>query len=115
MYEQIKSILDQLPVDAEFVISDDASTDNTIAIINSFGDKRIKLIANNSGIRGPVGNFSNALLNSTGEYIFLADQDDVWIEGKVQKHVELMHQYELVISDAIVINENNEILFESYF
>jgi glycosyltransferase involved in cell wall biosynthesis len=115
LYGQIKSILDQLPVDAEFIISDDGSTDNTIAIINSFNDKRIKLIKNNSGFHGPVGNFSNALSNSTGEYIFLADQDDVWIEGKLQKHVQLMHQYELVISDAIVVNENNEVIFESYF
>jgi glycosyltransferase involved in cell wall biosynthesis len=115
LHKQIKSILDQLPADAEFVISDDGSTDNTIAIVNSFNDRRIKLITNNSGFQGPVGNFSNALSNSTGEYIFLADQDDVWIEGKLQKHVQLMHQYELVISDAIVINENNEVIFESYF
>ncbi|MDB5141264.1 MAG: family 2 glycosyl transferase [Mucilaginibacter sp.] len=113
--EQIKSILTQLPIDAEFIISDDGSTDETISIITAFNDNRIKLFANNSGFHGPVGNFSNALLHSKGEYIFLADQDDLWIEGKLQKHMQLMQQYELVISDAIVIDENNEILFESYF
>lgn len=115
IHAQIKSILNQLPLDAEFIISDDGSKDHTVSIINSFNDKRIKLVYNNTGKNGPVGNFSNVLLHSTGEYIFLADQDDTWVIGKFKKHVELMQQYELVISDAVVVDEDDNILFESYF
>lgn len=113
--EQVQSILIQLPLDAEFIISDDGSTDETKNIVNSFNDSRIKFIKNTTGFKGPVGNFSNALSNAKGDFIFLADQDDVWLNGKLKRHLELMQQYKLVISDAIVINENNEVLIESYF
>jgi len=113
--EQITSILIQLPADAEFIISDDGSIDNTENIVASFNDKRIKFIKNNTGFNSPVGNFSNALSNATGDYIFLTDQDDVWMDGKLKKHMALMEHYTLVISDAVVVGENKEVLIPSYF
>ncbi|HVW14769.1 MAG TPA: glycosyltransferase family 2 protein [Mucilaginibacter sp.] len=114
IYEQLKSILDQLLVTDEVIISDDGSTDNTIRIIQSFSDGRIKIFSNRSR-RGPVGNFENAISYATGDYIFLADQDDVWFEGKIDKHLLLHENYDLVVSDAVVVNENQQILFESFF
>jgi glycosyltransferase involved in cell wall biosynthesis len=114
VYRQIKSILDQLSRDDELVISDDGSTDSTLQIISSFSDSRIKIF-HNENRKGPVGNFENSILNARGEYIFLADQDDYWLPGKIKKHKELMLQYELVTSDAIVIAEDGTVLFDSFF
>src|SRR5476649_2946256 len=114
IYKQVKSILDQLSADDEIVISDDSSTDQTIAVLNSFDDKRVRIVKN-SHKKGPVGNFSTALANAKFDYIFLADQDDLWLPGKLKKHMELMQQYELVTSDAIVITDNGEVLFDSFF
>jgi len=81
--EQINSILSQLNYNDELIIVDDCSSDKTIDVINSFNDKRIILIVNNHNI-GVNKSFSISILLSTGDYIFLSDQDDIWIEGRIE-------------------------------
>ena len=46
--EQLSSILNQLSEKDEIIISDDSSTDKTVEIIESFQDKRIKILKNNT-------------------------------------------------------------------
>ncbi len=71
--QQLESILRQLGPDDEVVISDDSSTDNTLAIINCFADPRICTLTNNT-FSSPIFNFENALKHATGEIIVLSDQ-----------------------------------------
>ena len=78
--EQIDSILPQLSDSDELVISDDGSSDSTIDIIQGYNDRRIRLYHNTR--HGVTWNFENALRQSRGDVIFLADQDDVWKPGK---------------------------------
>lgn len=111
---QIHSILIQLGKDDEVIISDDGSTDETISIINSFNDRRI-FVTFNRGINGPVGNFEQALNQVTGDYVFLADQDDVWLPEKVSSVVSLLRKYDLVLSDCVVVNEKDEVVQPSFF
>jgi len=80
---QLESILSQLEIDDEIVIIDDASIDNTIEIINSFHDLRIKTYKNNVNM-GFVKSFEKALLISKGEIIFFSDQDDYWLVNRVK-------------------------------
>lgn len=80
---QLESILSQLEKDDEIVIIDDASTDNTIEIINSFHDSRIKTYKNSINI-GFVKSFEKALLISKGEIIFFSDQDDYWLDNRLK-------------------------------
>lgn len=75
--EQMDSILSQLGIEDEVIISDDGSTDKTLDIIKSYSDKRIRLLLGNS-FHSPVYNFENALKNANGDIIFLCDQDDIW-------------------------------------
>jgi len=113
--EQLSSILEELSQYDEIVISDDGSVDDTLAIIHSFNDSRIRLIEN-SNRQGIVSNFENALKNARGEYIFLSDQDDVWIAGKIEKFMlQFQKGYRLILSDAIVVNETLEEIHDSYF
>ncbi|MGZ3810438.1 MAG: glycosyltransferase family 2 protein [Mucilaginibacter sp.] len=114
IYTQVKSILDQLSTEDELIISDDGSIDDTIQIIKSFSDDRIKIF-HNKAKKGPVGNFENAIINANGELIFLADQDDIWFPDKIEKHLQLHKFYDLVISDAVVIDDQGLVLHQSFF
>lgn len=112
--EQISSILRELRDSDELVISDDGSTDRTLNIIAAFNDPRIKLHAN-EGRHGVNGNFENALRHSKGDYIFLSDQDDIWLEGKVEACVEALQSHLCVVHDAYITDENLDVANESFF
>ncbi len=111
--EQIDSILAQLACDDELVISDDGSTDNTLNIIASYNDERIRLFHNNA--HNFKWNFVNALENARGKYIFLSDQDDVWLPGKYARCLELLEVYDLVVTDSIMTDENLVVQVKSFF
>jgi glycosyltransferase involved in cell wall biosynthesis len=112
--DQLDSIRSQISLNDEIIISDDGSSDNTIQIIKDINDSRIKLIINEEA-RGLVKNFENAIMNSTGEYIFLCDQDDVWLPDKVEVFKVYLNQYDLVVSDCFITNSNLEIINDSFF
>lgn len=114
IHQQLGSIIGQIGESDEIIISDDSSSDRTVEIIKTFDDKRIRLLENNR-FHSPIYNFENALEKATGDIIFLSDQDDIWLENKVKIMIGLLQQYELVVSDCIIINENEDILQESFF
>lgn len=113
--EQLASILKQLSAEDEVVVSDDGSTDGTLDIVRSFNDRRIRIV-DGPQRHSPTLNFEWALRNAKGEYIFLADQDDVWLEGKVRRCVEELQMCDCVVSDARVtdslLNATSESLFQ---
>lgn len=98
--EQIESILACLNSTDELVISDDGSTDHTLATIKELAaaDERIRLI--DGPKQGVVKNFENALLHCKGEYIFLSDQDDLWRSDKVAIVLPQLKEYLLVCHNA---------------
>jgi glycosyltransferase involved in cell wall biosynthesis len=112
--EQVCSILEQLSQTDELIISDDKSTDNTIEIITSINDERIHVFIN-EGEHGYTKNFENAIRHSTGECIFLSDQDDVWIAGKVQRVLEKLKSAELVVTNAEIVDAELNLLHPSHF
>lgn len=112
--EQIESILPQLHRDDEIIVSDDNSTDDTINIIKSVGDERIRIVKNENE-RGYTSNFENALNNSIGDYIFLCDQDDVWKQNKVEYCMKQLLFYDFIVSDADIINENGDVIGSSFY
>ncbi len=123
---QIKSILDQLKDDDEIIISDDNSTDLTISIIKGFNDNRIKIFRNSTKVNNFKGlfrilyavnrNVSNALVNASGEFIFLADQDDIWEKDKIEKILPYLKNYDIVVHDCKIFDDRSgETIQESYF
>ena len=81
---QMRSILDQLSPPDEIVVVDDCSADGTRRLIDSFCDPRIKLFVNDRR-RREVRSFARAIGLSRNAQIFLADQDDVWLPGRVRR------------------------------
>lgn len=101
--EQIDSILAQLGELDELVISYDKSTDGTKRLIDSYAaaDSRVQVVENN-GTLGIQGNFNNAITACRGTYIFLSDQDDVWLDGKVTAVIDTFVQTgaDIVVHDG---------------
>lgn len=112
--QQIDSILSQLEMDDEVVISDDSSIDNTVEIIKGFNDNRIKLIEN-CAFKSPIFNLENALKSANGELIFLADQDDVWLPGRVERMKEQLCDHDIVVCNSFMVDQNEKIIHNSYF
>ena len=81
--EQLRSIFSQTLKPAEIVVSDDASTDDTLAVVERVVDEtrgsgvRTRVIRNATPL-GVVANFEQAMLATEGELVALSDQDDVW-------------------------------------
>lgn len=124
--EQIDSILSQIGDADEIIISDDNSSDNTLAIIESYNDRRIKIFKHKpilskfSGTERKINivasNVFNALSHASGWYIFLADQDDIWLPNKVERVIaEFKNGAECILHNNIVIDNSYNVLLDSYF
>ena len=114
--QQIDSILNNLDENDEIIISDDGSTDNTKNIIEEYNDSRIKLI--DGPKNGLKQNFANAINNCNGKYIFLSDQDDIWMNDKVEKVIKTFEKEKCmcVIHDCEVFDsETGNIIYDSFY
>lgn len=112
--KQIDSIICQLSADDEIVVSDDGSKDDTLEILKGYNDPRIK-IYKNEGRHGFVPNFENALRHAEGDYIFLADQDDMWAPNKVATCTRLLQEYDMVCHNALLMDENDKVSDVEFF
>jgi len=86
--EQLDSILAQTYPIHEIIIQDDCSSDGSVDIIKEYSLKCpiIKLEINESNI-GFNLNFRKAVSRSSGEYIALSDQDDIWCKDKIYRQM----------------------------
>jgi len=96
--QQIESILEQLQDTDEIVVVDDASTDDSALIVESYRDPRIRLMTNEHNV-GHVRSFERAMAAATGDIIMLSDQDDVWAEGRVDYLVHELEGARMVASN----------------
>ena len=91
--EQLESILNQTVPPSEIIICDDASTDDTIKVIELFQKQHTAVpihLFRNPVRLGSSGNFEQAIRHTSGEIIFLADQDDYWLPEKIEKMINLL-------------------------
>jgi len=105
--EQLNSILCQLLPNDELIVSDDNSTDDTRSIVESYKDRRILLICNPS-TRGHIRNFANAMAKARGEFIVLSDQDDIWVEHRLERMLRLLQrspQSSLAVGDLVELDQ----------
>ena len=107
--EAIQSVLNQTYKDFEFIIVDDGSTDNSVKIIESFCDSRIKYVKLRHG--GIVKALNEGLKIAIGEYIIRTDSDDISLPERFEKLLNYMGtngDVGVCGSWALSINENRE-------
>ena len=100
--EQLTSILAELGPRDEVVVVDDASRDDTLETVRALADPRIRVLAQPRN-RGYVRSFESALLASRGDYVLLADQDDVWVPGRVQAMCDALADHDVVASNLVTL------------
>lgn len=103
--EQLESIRNQTTKPDEVIIRDDMSTDNSIEIIQNYIKENNlnswQLIKGEQNVGWKV-NFEKALKSTTGDIIFLCDQDDIWVEDKINVMASILFKnsdIELLASD----------------
>ena len=109
--EQLNSILNQSNPVNQIIICDDASSDNTINIIKEYSKKFPEIISLNINKLniGTIRNFENAILLTTGDIIFLSDQDDIWYGDKVEKMISAFNDQ----SDTLLLFTNGDLIDEN--
>lgn len=108
--ETIRSVLAQTYTDFEIIVVNDGSKDATEHIILGFKDPRIKYFAQAN--QGLSATRNRAMELSSGEFIAILDQDDIWEPEKLELQVRLMDSdpgVGVVYSDYSVIDEHGNI------
>ena len=110
--EQLRSILAS-PRVVEVIVSDDGSTDATLARIAALSDPRVRVVAGPRA--GLIRNFENALSQARGDVVFLADQDDVWLPQKVDVVLQALENADVVVTDCNVVDARLNVIEPSFF
>ena len=87
----VESILNQTFKDFEFIIIDNKSTDNSVKIIKSFNDSRIKLIQNEKNF-GIATSLNKGIKNSRAQYIARMDADDISNPNRLEEQIGFLEK-----------------------
>ena len=112
--ECLQSVLNQTYTEFEIIISDNDSSDDTLNLIESFKDERIKIFKNEKNI-GMGNNFNKVCRHASGEYIKLLPSDDTLTPDSLEKSVEpyiINDDVSLVMTAKSLVNSNSKILIE---
>jgi len=109
--QSINSVLKQTYHHFELILVDDGCVDNTLSIVNTFYDPRIRVIHQKN--RGLSGARNTGIDSSRGIYVALLDADDYWGEDKLTKHIQhLSANPEVGVSycPSLFISEEGDLL-----
>ena len=114
---QVESIISQLGENDELIVSDDFPTGDTRKAIADLIENDKRIIYLNGPGRGVIANFEFAISKARGDYIFLSDQDDVWLDGKINTVLkEFCNGSDLVLHNAFItdgeLHKTGETAFE---
>jgi len=109
----IDSILKQTYPDFEVLIVNDGSTDQTVDLKDVLQDKRVRIF--NLEKQNNLAKLRNfGIGKSTGEFIAFCDDDDMWIENKLEIQMEYLNRYDFICTNAILIDVSNKVIDDKY-
>lgn len=112
---QLDSILAQTYPVNEIVIVDDCSSDGTMDIIKKYAseNKSITFYVNEKNL-GYVGNFSKAISLTSGDYVALSDQDDIWTQDHIEKLVRNIGNKAICVADCMMVDSEGTPLGKTF-
>ena len=107
--ECIDSVLAQTYSDIEVIVVDDCSKDNTVEVVNSYTDPRVKKCITYEPNRGACYARNLGAANAAGEYIAFQDSDDTWMPDKLEKQLAYLQKggYDMVFCGMKRVDEEN--------
>ena len=112
---QLESIVNQTYPNIEIVITDDASTDNTVQLIKEFQLKykfiTLFINAENTGV---TKTFENSFKKASGSFIAIADQDDIWQLNKIEILVSQLGVEDAIYSNSLLVDKNGQSLHKDF-
>lgn len=117
--EQLESILRQTHTQWRLLISDDSSSDGTLAAIRSTLTQwesqieglssKVRILHAPHRLGSAQANFLFLLAHSNADYVMFCDQDDIWFEDKVERTYALMRKLERHYSPAIPLLVHSDV------
>jgi glycosyltransferase involved in cell wall biosynthesis len=111
---QFFSIVEQISEQDEIVVVDDCSSDGTFVFLSGLRDPRVKIFRNEKNV-GVNYSFQRAISLCSGRYIFLSDQDDVWVGGRLDLMLAALQENILVSSNFALINSIGSSIENSFY
>lgn len=120
LQQQLESLENQTLKPRELVVVDDCSSDASIKIIDNFPSTFEKKIYRNEKNEGVIRSFRKATASTTGKYIALCDQDDIWLPNKLQLSLQKIKECDenkasIVFTDLKVIDDEGKVINPSYW
>jgi glycosyltransferase involved in cell wall biosynthesis len=106
--QSIDSILNQTFKDFELLIGFNGTTDNSIDIVSSYKDNRIKIF-NYANEKGKSKTLNKLLSESKYEWVAIQDDDDIWIDKKIEKQLRFINNFDVIGTLIKYIDENNKV------
>ncbi len=114
LQEFIDSLVIQTITISELIVCDDYSTDSTIDILEKFktiAPFEVSVFRNSSRL-GFYRNYEKAISLCNGDFIALADQDDIWHSNKLETLINKIDNHVLIYSDSEFIDHTGAITGE---
>lgn len=103
--ECMNSVINQTYKNLEIIVIDDKSTDNSINIIKSIKDKRIRIIQLEKNSGAAIAR-NKGIEVATGDYICFLDSDDYWFNRKIEKQLNFIKNKAFIYSKYIYLRKN---------
>lgn len=116
VFKSVESIINQTYKNFEFLIIDDASTDNTLKILNKITDKRVKIYSNKKNL-GLTKSLNYLIMQSKGQFIARQDADDVSLKTRLEKQLNflLKNNIKVCTTRALIKNSSKKIPGYSFY
>ena len=113
--EQLDSILNQSYKNIDLIVRDDGSKDKTVEIIKEYQEKHKNIKLHEGQNLGFVKSFFELLKLAEADYYAYADQDDIWIENKIELAVNSLNKLDdqkpnMAFGNSDYYNENMEFI-----
>jgi glycosyltransferase involved in cell wall biosynthesis len=107
--QQLRSIINQTYPNLEIIVTDDASVDETPAILSVYLNQyaHVKIFRNACNL-GISPSFEHSIKNCKGDFIAISEQGDIWEPAKIEVLLHAMKNEDLIYADSELVDKTGK-------